>query len=130
MPLLDVTSVLTSPMFADNFQVTRRVDAVGTNGRNTVTASTSTQSGVVQPDGDNTDERPETYGTGRKTISVITKFRLQAQVNGCLPDLVTWRGDTYLVETIEDLTNYGAGFIEATCTSQDGQNAAPGTPNA
>lgn len=128
MPLLDVTSVLTSPMFATTFQVTRRVDAVGTNGRNVVTPTTTTQTGVVQPEGDNSDERPEEYGTGRKTISVITKFRLQKQVNGCLPDLVIWRGDTYLVQEVDDLTEYGAGFIEAICTSQDGQDAAPGTP--
>lgn len=126
MPLLNVTSVLASPFFADRFQVRRRTAVVGPNGRNKNKDDLSWQSGVVQPDGNNTQERNKEEAHGNKTISVITKFPLRDQVNGALPDVVIWRGDEYLVDAVDDLTNYGPGFVEATCISQDAQEAPPG----
>ena len=43
------------------------------------------------------------------------------------PDLVAWRGDLYVVKTVEDLTNWGPGFVEAECISVDLAEAPPGT---
>ena len=60
-----------------------------------------------------------------RAFDLITAFRLRAQSQDSLPDLVSWRGDSYLVQTIEDYTNYGRGFVQAYCTSEDLQDAAP-----
>jgi hypothetical protein len=124
-PQLDVTIVLTSPMFMDTFTVVRRESGVNAQGRTAVIETQIPTTGVVQPSGANTQERPKDYATGRKSCLVITKFRLRQQTQGYLPDLVLWRGDDYLVETVEDYTNYGNGFVQAYCTSQDLQDEPP-----
>jgi galactose-6-phosphate isomerase len=125
MPLLDVTAVLSSPMLMDSFTVTRRQSGVSATGRTTMSSTTTTQTGVVSSSGENSQDRPKEYATGRKSILVITTYRLRQQSQGVLPDLVGWRGDLYLVQTIEDYTNYGRGFVQAYCTSEDLQDAAP-----
>jgi galactose-6-phosphate isomerase len=125
MPLLDVNIVLSSPMLMDSFTVTRRQSGVGTDGRTTISASTTTQTGVVQTSGENSQDRPKEYATGRKSILVITQYRLRQQSQGSLPDLVGWRGDFYLVQMVEDFTNFGRGFVQAYATSEDLQDAAP-----
>lgn len=131
MPLLNVNTVLASPFLVDRFQVRRRTSVIGQNGRNANKDTVTWQSGVVQPDGNNTQERNKEEAHGNKTISVICKFPLRDQTRcdqlvNAIPDIVIWRGDEYLVDSVEDLTNYGPGFVEATCISQDAQDKAPG----
>jgi hypothetical protein len=125
MPSLDVNVVLSSPYFMDTFTVVRRISEVNDQGRTATIELKIPTTGVVQPSGANTQERPKDYATGRKSCLVITQFRLRQQTQGYLPDLVLWRGDDYLVETVEDYTNYGRGFVQAYCTSQDLQDAPP-----
>lgn len=124
-PQLDVNIVLSSPMFMDTFTVVRRNSGVNDQGRMVTVETPMPTTGIVQPSGANTQDRPKDYATGRKSCLVITQFRLRAQSDGYMPDLVLWRGDDYLVETIEDFTNYGRGFVQAYCTSQDLQDAPP-----
>jgi hypothetical protein len=125
MPSLDVNVVLSSPLFMDTFTVVRRGSAVNAQGRTESIEEQIPTTGIVQPSGANTQDRPKDYATGRKSCLVITQFRLRQQTDGYLPDLVLWRGDDYLVETVEDYTNYGRGFVQAYCTSQDLQDAPP-----
>jgi galactose-6-phosphate isomerase len=127
MALLNLSLVVTNPMLCDWFKVRRRTVIVGGNGRASTSDRLIKAYGVVQADGDNTQERPKEAANGRKTISVITKYPLQDQVRFALPDIILWRGDEYLCESLDDMTNYGPGFVEATCTSQDAQDAPPGT---
>jgi galactose-6-phosphate isomerase len=135
MPQLDPGSVvLFSPMFQTSFSVIRRVQGVDNNGRMTETDTTFPALGVIHAAGENTQERPKDYATGRKSIAVYTQFRLRPQTEGYVPDLVVYRGDNYLVQTMEDYTDFGEGWVQAYCTSQDLQDAPPqGTainPNA
>jgi hypothetical protein len=124
-PQLNVNIVLFNPLFMDDFIVVRRSSSVDPDGRVQSDDVQIPTTGVVQPSGENTQERPKQYATGRKSCLVITQYRLREQSEGFLPDLVIWRGDTYLVQTIEDFTNYGPGFVQAYCTSQDLQDAPP-----
>jgi galactose-6-phosphate isomerase len=124
-PTLDVVDVLSANEFMDTFIVVRRESGVNEQGRMAVTEKKIPTTGVVQPSGANTQERPKDYATGRKSCFVATQFRLRAQSNRYAPDLILWRGDDYLVETVEDYTNYGRGFVQAYCTSQDLQDAPP-----
>ena len=125
MPGLDVNVVLYSQLRMDTFTVVRRESGVNEQGRTVTIERKIPTTGVVQPTGANTQERPKDYATGRKSCLVVTQFRLRAQTQGYIPDLVLWRGDDYLVETVEDYTNYGRGFVQASCTSQDLQDAPP-----
>ena len=124
-PQLDLNVVLISPMFMDSFKVIRRVQGVDQFGRMTETDSVFQVTGVIHARGDNTQERPKEYGTGRKSIAVYTGFRLRPQTEGYAPDLVVWRGDNYLVQTLEDYSHLAAGFVQAYCTSEDLQDAPP-----
>jgi galactose-6-phosphate isomerase len=135
MPLLDVTRVLFSSMLMDTFNVIRRPALVSEDGRveqgPDLHIRFESVPGVVQingklmANGENATERPPQYGTGRKSLLICTTFRIFSQVDGFLPDLVEWRGDTFIVETLEDFTNYGAGFVQAYVTSWDLQDAPP-----
>ena len=124
-PQLDVNIVLSSLMFMDTFTVVRRTSGVTPQGRTETVETQIPTTGVVQPSGANTQDRPKGYATGRKSCLVITQFRLRSQTQGFIPDLVLWRGDDYLVETVEDYTSFGRGFVQAYCTSQDLQDAPP-----
>jgi hypothetical protein len=126
MPLLNLSHVITSPMFADKFDVRRREASVSNKGR-AVTRDTLFKKvrGHVVPDGDNTQDRSKDGAVGHKTIYITTKFRLRDQVTYSLPDIILWGGNEFLCESIEDMTQFGSGWTEATCTSQDMQDQPP-----
>jgi galactose-6-phosphate isomerase len=125
MPLLDVNQVLASPNLRTTFLVTRRMVTVDTHGRTSTTTSQYTVVGVINAHGDNTTDRPSEYAASHKSIVVYTPFRLYAQSQGSLPDLITYRGNDYIVRAIEDFTQYGRGFVQAYCTSQNLQDSPP-----
>lgn len=125
MPQLNLNVVLTSPMFVDSFTVTRRVQSVDGKGRMQETDTVIAVTGAVHGYGDNAQERPKEYATGRKSIAVYTAFRLRAQSDGFVPDIVTWRDNDFLVEAVWDATHLSAGFVQAYCTSQDLQDQPP-----
>jgi hypothetical protein len=126
MPSLDLSEALLEPTFQDCFTVTRRATATNDFGEvvNTNTIFNNVR-GVVEPDGDNALLRGIDEQHAGKTLSIITRFRLQTAVTGCQPDLVTWHGSTYVVRVCEDVTGYGGGWIESVCTSQDYTDAPP-----
>lgn len=122
MPLLDVSEILLDPDFYSVFKVIRRLEVVSSAGRAQFTPYSWQAIGNVQTVGDNSLVREEAYSMQQKTIKVYTKFRLRGvsvQINGKTwqPDLVFWRGEYFLVKTVEDFSEYGAGFVESECTS-------------
>lgn len=111
--------MLSSPMLRGSFGVRRRSAQVGENGRvKHADLVFNNVGGIVYATGNNSNTRDIDASTGDKTIEVLTQFRLQSQAKGLIPDVVLWRGDEYLVETDEDYTPYGRGWIQATCRSQ------------
>lgn len=134
MPQIDVTRLTRSPMIAGSaFQVQRRRQVVNRFGE-TVTRTTLLDGvGAVYPSGDNSLVRQADYEVQANTITVVTTFRLQGAAavgsTNYLPDLVIWNGNPYLVSTVNDFSQYGAGFIEAECSSQSMvDNPSPGLP--
>ena len=126
---IDVSEVLLSPDMADSFQVTRRPEVV-VAGRSTVPNPVTTdQIGVVTMASPNDLLRLEDNDRMDRTISIVTKARLQgpAQVAGTnfKPDLVVWRGDTYVVKSCEPYPQFGAGFVQALAGSWDSVDEAP-----
>jgi hypothetical protein len=124
MAFLDISEVLLDPDFTDNFVVTRRLEVVGTNGRSNVTQFTKPTFGVVTAAGRNELERVPDADTYKRIIVIVTKFPLQGEVtlgNGITykPDLVVWRGNNYLVKECDLYPQFGAGFVQAICTSED-----------
>lgn len=120
MPYLDVTAVLFDPDFADKFNVIKRVETVGANGRS-VTANQTILNviGVITAGNQNDLNRREDFQAMTRSISVVTKFRLQGEVQGRQPDLILWLGDYFIVKHTENYSRFGAGFIQAECESID-----------
>lgn len=126
MPQIDLSDIVLDPFIAgEAFSVIRRQQAVDNNGiMSTVNTAVPNVRGQVTPTGDNSLVREEAFQTQSKSISVITSYRLRGaskDENGVQwqPDLVLWKGDYYIVREIKDWSQYGAGLIEADCTSID-----------
>ncbi|CAD5276683.1 conserved hypothetical protein [Bosea sp. 62] len=120
MPLLDVSDVLSDPLFADAANVTRSVvDVDPQTGRSVKTETTTAISVVVTSDkGRNLQRNPEAaLSTG--SIIMHSVFRFTEGGAGLDADVVTWNGRRYTVVTVDDYSRYGAGFTCATCRLLD-----------
>lgn len=133
MPDIDVTDLLSDPDIAgDEFTVKRRQETVNTFGRSVVATVPLDACGPVFPAGDNSLIRQDAFDAEANTITVVTEFRLRGpSKSGGLQfkaDLVEWprqSGNHYIVRTTNDFSRYGAGMIEAECTSIDFSDEAP-----
>jgi hypothetical protein len=129
MPDLDVSDAYIDPSTADRFTVIRRAETINGNGRSELITSTIPNLiGAVYPTGDNSLVRTEDYQISRKTLTVVTSFRLQLSAPGYQPDIVVWNGDNFIVRALQDYSGFGSGMIVAECTSIDSQDNPPGTP--
>jgi hypothetical protein len=121
VPFIDVSGLLADSFIAgEAFQVIRRSEVIGDSVVPTITSATLNAFGSIVPLGDNSLLRAEAYETSNKSIQVITTFPLRASSvddNGVQwrPDLVAYKGDFFLVKTLEDYTSYGAGMVVAEC---------------
>lgn len=117
LPQNEVTEVLFDPDFASSFDVVRYTNARGPTGRGVSTVAIQKQnvSGVIYPDKGRNLQR---LGLGQKnvdSIRVVTTYRLSPGSQGLDADIVAWNGAHYTVVAIADWSQYGAGFVEATC---------------
>lgn len=129
MPFLDVSDGFDID-FLDTISVIRRKQLISNKGRgSTQDTTTASVAAVVCPASGSVLDRLPDYDVSKKYISVVTKFRLQlaAQVGSDTykPDLVQWGGDSFIVEVLDDASRYGAGFVEAICSSIDYTDAPP-----
>lgn len=125
-PTLDVSDVLLDPLFADRFDYLRQPEVVNAYGESTVPAPVTyrNQSGVVTFASPNDLDRLPEGDRSARTISIITKVRLQGPSQGVKADVVTWAGDRYVVKLCEPYVRYGQGFVQALAGSIDTQQAA------
>ena len=127
MPTLDVSDVPICAEFSDTFEVLRRPEVISEHGRAYIRRGDAPQIavGTIYPTGDNSLVRQEDYQTGAKTITVVTPFRLRTASEGFQPDYLMYRSTMYIVKKVNDWSPYGAGFIEAECSSVLSQDAPP-----
>ena len=120
MALLDLSSLLIDPDLVDKFNVERRQEFVDNKGRGGILPTMFYGIiGVVGPISPSELDRRDDYQLMRRSLEVITKFRLQGEVNGYQPDIIYWRGDRYLVRSVDNFPQFGAGFFRVECTSID-----------
>jgi hypothetical protein len=113
MPTLDVSEILDDPEFSTTFVLLRRDEVVGANGRATfVTQAGVTVVGVVQPTGDDNVLTAEATNINR-FIEIISKTPLRTAREGLTADRVVWLGNTYVVKSVADWSQWGDGFCEA-----------------
>ncbi len=119
MATLDLAFLLGDPLFTSGITVTRRPQVVdGTGTAQVGSSSQFTLTAVVTPASGSTLRllpealRTETY------IEVFSQTPLNTGADGFFPDLVTWKGGSYVVTQVTDYTAFGAGFVRALCQAQ------------
>lgn len=118
MPNLDVSEVLLDPDIADVFDVVRRAEAVGDDGRATTKDSTYRNIiGVVTTAEPGAAEIKDDGQMMPRKISVVTLFRLRGPASGVQPDQIIIGGVTFTVTEVLPFTRFGRGFVEVVATS-------------
>lgn len=126
MPMLDVSWVVQDPMFADTFQVDRREDRVGSNGRTapTVVATFMDVVGTVTQQDPQMLMRKDDSQIIPRRIFIASTFAFRGASKdgpplpvGYQPDLVTWNGTQYVVTEVLSYQRYGGGITEVICDS-------------
>ena len=134
MPQIDVGDILRDTFIAgEPFIVIRRADMVDTNGVTLPGAVSFSAVGSITPLATNSMLREEAFSLAEKTIRVMTSFMLRGPskdptLQNFQPDIVVWRGNSYIVRTIDDYSRFGAGIVIADCSSIDYVDAAPRAP--
>lgn len=124
MPTIDVNEVILGGDIAgEPFVVIRRQEIVGDDGfAQQIESRLTGMVGAIAPVGDNSLVRQDAYTSQNETLQVVTTFMLRgATQNGILqswqPDLVLWQNSYYLVQVVNNYSQYGRGFIHAECMS-------------
>jgi hypothetical protein len=125
LPWLDVSDIVLDPVIAgESFDVYHRTQTVDQNGVARIAqALVPGVRGSVIPVGANSLARDDAYQTQAKAIRVITAARLRGaskqDSDGSVyqPDVISWKGDFYVVKSLDDYSQYGAGLVVAECVS-------------
>lgn len=125
MPQLDVTDVLLDPDFCEVLTVKRRTQTM-LKGRPQITTVDVDPApvGVVLPQNDAPLQRGPDQQHLPRLYQVHTPFRLRSASKDPTgadlpPDLIIWNGDTLVVNKVQDFSHYGAGWVQADCSSMD-----------
>lgn len=131
--MLDVTDVILDQDLATEFISVIRRPIVMVKGRATVPAPVRTDNvPAVVNSGISELVRAQDQQNMPNRISVHTLFRLQGPARDGAgtqyePDLIVWRGDNYVISSLDDYSKYGAGFVRADCASVSSIDQPPGT---
>ena len=126
MAAFDMKDAVLIPEFMSSFGVQRREQNDSNYGRAQNTPIWTIQGiGVLTAASPNQLVRLPEEQHMSKTIEIITTFAIQGPSEGICPDLIFWNGDTYVVQILDDWSNYGPGFVHVVCTSMDSVDEPP-----
>lgn len=116
MPLLDVSDVLSDPMFADAAVLIRTMVTVDPATGRTISAQVETTISVVvtSDKGQNLRRMPDAAAS-EGSIIVHSTVTFTEGGDGRDADIIRWQGRDWTVVTVDDYSRYGAGFTVATC---------------
>lgn len=119
MPLIDVTRVLSNPLFYTRFDVFR-YDQLLVDGVTQISNPRNYQgvTGVVTAVRGRELERFPEEERLAGAIQIYTKFRLTGGKGATSADEVEWptkSGVYYIVIQVDDWSEYGKGFVQAIC---------------
>lgn len=126
MPQLDVSFMTSDPMLADCFDVLRRADVVGANGRTTITVTDTFEDclGVVTQQDPADLMRNDDGQMVPRSILVCSTFAFRGASAGYQPDLIKWNGTSYVVTKVYPYSRFGAGTYEVVATSMTATDTA------
>lgn len=118
MAQVDVAELLHDPDFVDKMQVITQIPAVNSRGENTITEQVVDSIGSVQPaSGKVINRLPEEF-----RVANVSSFWFQGQIVATAPgkysSILVFKGQRFQVQTVQDWTNFGAGWCEGTCVAE------------
>lgn len=125
MPMLNPGIIVDSPFLSDEFQVIRKAETVGVNGRSTTSAKQFCAHGVVTQAGRGDLERLDDAQRAEYVISVISQTQLRGPTPGAQPDHIKWAGTEFLVIKCLPYPRYGQGWYKILAASQTAIDPMP-----
>ena len=115
MALLDVTDLLTDPDFSSTFDILRSTETVDQHGIASRVEQTISLSGVIEAGSGQTIVMLDDGTRISDSLTLWCEFPLWASFENRPADIVLWKGQRYVVKSVEDWTNFGRGYVKATC---------------
>jgi hypothetical protein len=126
--MIDVDDAFGDDLADEPFQVVRRTQTQDDHGRVVVATVTYGEAdgcvGMIAPR-DETVNRGEDGTSTDESIQIITQFFIQGPSPGKSADLILWGGNTYLVQSVGNYTQFGNGFVDVTAGAVDPTNLPP-----
>lgn len=118
MAQIDVSELLSDPDFVDAIQLISRTSRTDLLGENILRESTLDSIGCVQPASGRVISRlPEALRVANVS-SFWFKGTIVASAPGKYSSVLVFKGQRYQVQSVQDWTNWGAGWTEGTCVAQ------------
>ncbi len=118
MAQLDVTELMSDPDLVDSLVLITRFPSVNNRGENLIRETSQPTVGVVQPaDGKVVDRLPEALRE-KSVSSFWVKGTIIASSDGKYSSVICLNGIRYNVKTVNDFSNWGAGYCEGTCVAE------------
>jgi hypothetical protein len=120
----DVSDCILDPDFCQDIAVARRTESVSDKGRMAASNASFTCSAVVMPATPEQLDRVPEADRSNEVLAIYTTVLLTSGDNTHAPDVVTWKSGTYMVKSVQDWTDYGAGYCLALAVSNTMQGKA------
>ncbi len=118
MAQIDVSDLLLDPDFINPLKLIHRTPVVNGHGENQLVETCEDTVGSVQPASGKTIQRlPDALRVGNVS-SFWIKAGIVADSSCKYPDLISFRGKRYAVQTVDDWSNWGAGWMRGTCVAE------------
>ncbi|MFW6681749.1 MULTISPECIES: hypothetical protein [Komagataeibacter] len=115
MPLLDVSDNLLDPDFIQTLTVTRPTQTVDSQGMTQIAETSQSFYGAPVPLTSQELIRNPNAELLAGGIRVYTRFVLDSGSPDTSADIVTFGGKRYTVVSVDDWSNFGAGYVAADC---------------
>lgn len=124
---LDVNDVLLDPMFSTLFNVRRRQETIGDNGRTVLNEEVfENQRGIITWQDARIVQREDGVMTPQ-AINIATPFSLRDASFGFQPDVIVWQSEEYRITSIKPWRHLGRGWTRASAESTRVTNSPPPT---
>ncbi len=115
MAQIDVSDLLLDPDFVNPLTLIHRAPVVNGFGENKLVETCEETVGSVQPASGKTIQRLPDALRVANVSSFWIKAGIVADSTCAYPDVISFNGKRYAVQTVNDWSNWGAGWVEGTC---------------
>jgi galactose-6-phosphate isomerase len=118
MAQIDVSDLLLDPDFINPVVLVHRKQLVNSTGEGRILEECENTVGSVQPASGKTLNRLPDALRIQNVSSFWIKAGIVADSSCQYPDIIIFNNKRYVVQNVQDWTNFGAGWVEGTCIAE------------